>query len=99
MATYTASNAVSITTVGSQVDTITLTGSGKILRIVNRSGTTHTFFTTAPLGQTPTTPTVGGDNCLATDPTLSTLDFPWNGAGAVIKLINSGIVTLTFMIL
>jgi len=98
MATYTASNAKSITTVADQVDTITLTGAGKTLRIVGRSGSTHTFFTTAPLGETPATPTVSGDNCLVADHS-GTIDYPWNGSGAVIKLINSGIATLTFMLI
>jgi hypothetical protein len=98
MATYTASNAKSITTVADQVDTITLTGAGKTLRITGRSGSTHTFFTTAPLGQTPATPTASGDNCYVAEHT-GTIDYPWNGSGAVIKLINSGITTLTFMLI
>jgi len=98
MATYTASNAKSITTVADQVDTITLTGAGKTLRIIGRSGSTHTFFTTAPLGQTPATPTVTGDNCYVTEHT-GHIDYPWNGSGAVIKLINAGITASTFMLI
>jgi len=98
MATYSASNAKSITTVANQVDTITLTGTGKTLRIVGRSGSTHTFFTTAPLGGTPATPTVSGDDCFVNEHSTTT-DYPWNGSGAVIKLINSGIVNLTFMLI
>ena len=97
MATYTATSAKSITTVAAQVDTLTLTGTGKTLRVTGRSGTTHTFFTTAPLGETPATPTSSGDDCFVGEPT-STIDYPWNGSGAVIKLINSGISTLTFML-
>lgn len=97
MATYTATSAKSITTVANQVDTVTLSGAGKTLRVTGRSGSTHTFFTTAPLYQTPTTPTVSGDDCFIGEPT-STIDYPWNGSGAVIKLINSGISTLTFML-
>ena len=98
MATYTASHAKSITTVAAQVDTLTLTGAGKTLRITGRSGTTHTFFTTAPLGETPATPTSSGDDCYVTEHT-ATIDYPWNGSGIVIKLINSGISTLTFMLI
>ena len=98
MATYSASHAKSITTVAAQVDTLTLTGAGKTLRIIGRSGTTHTFFTTAPLGETPATPTAAGDDCYVTEHT-TTIDYPWNGSGVVIKLINSGISTLTFMLI
>jgi hypothetical protein len=98
MATYTTSHAKSITTVANQVDTLTLTGAGKTLRITGRSGTTHTFFTTAPLGETPATPTASGDDCYVTEHT-GTIDYPWNGSGVVIKLINSGISTLTFMLI
>jgi len=98
MATYTASNAKSITTVAAQVDTLTLTGAGKTLRIISRSGSTSTFFTTAPLGQTPATPTSSGDDCYCTEH-IGLIDYPWNGSGAVIKLINSGISTVTFMLI
>ena len=98
MATYTASNAKSITTVAAQVDTLTLSGTGKTLRIIGRSGSTHTFFTTAPLGQTPATPTSAGDDCYVTEHT-GTIDYPWNGSGAVIKLINSRIASVTFMLI
>lgn len=98
MATYTASHAKSITTVAAQVDTLTLSGAGKTLRVVGRSGSTYTYFTTAPLYQTPTTPTTEGDDCYVGG-LITVVDYPWNGSGAVIKLINSGIATLTFMLI
>jgi len=98
MATYTASSAKSITTVAAQVDTLTLSGAGKTLRVTGRSGSTYTYFTVDSLGNTPTTPTSEGDNCYVAGLT-TVVDYPWNGSGAVIKLINSGIATLTFMLI
>ena len=98
MATYTASHAKSITTVAAQVDTLTLSGAGKTLRVTGRSGSTYTYFTVDSLGNTPATPTTEGDNCYVAG-LITVVDYPWNGSGAVIKLINSGIATLTFMLI
>ncbi len=98
MATYTANIAKSITTVAAQVDTITLSGTGKVLSIIDKTGTTNTFFTTATVGGTPETPTVLGDDCYCV-PVGKEFFLPWIGTGIVIKLINSGISTLTFQLL
>ena len=98
MATYTASQVVTITSVANQVDTITLTGTGKMLRFTGHSGTPHIFFTTAPLSQTPATPVAGGNDCYVAEPDTAQ-DFPWTGSGAVIKIISTGINTFSIMLL
>jgi hypothetical protein len=97
MATYTASSAKTVTTVANQIDTLTLTGTGKTLRVTGHSGTPHIFFTTAPLGQTPPTVSAGGDNCFVGEPDTGQ-DFPWNGSGIVISYISTGINVLSFML-
>jgi hypothetical protein len=98
MATYSASQAVTITTVANQVDTITLSGTGNTLRITGHSGSSHIFFTTAPTGQTPVTPVAGGNDCYVGEPDVGQ-DFPWNGAGAVIKIISTGINVFSIMLI
>lgn len=98
MASYTASQAKTVTTVGSQVDDITLTGEGSILRFITTSGSTHTYFTAVPNSDTPATPTVGGDNCYAVAHGNVITDYPWPGTSAKLKIVNSGVVTLTVML-
>jgi hypothetical protein len=99
MATYTASDAVHLTTVANQVDTVTLTGTGTKLRVAVRSGTAHVFFHPETLyGATPATPTVAGDNCYIIDPSLP-LDYPWSGTGVQLKLIAGGIDTISIMLI
>jgi hypothetical protein len=98
MATYTASKAVHIATVIDQVDTITLTGTGKTIRVHARTGTNHVFFTAESLnGPTPATPTVGGNNCYLIDPDFP-LDYPWTGAGAVVKIITGAAQNISIML-
>jgi hypothetical protein len=95
MATYSASSAKTITLVAAQVDTITLTGTGTVLHAWQTS-TTPIYFTTAQPGQTPETPTVGGDNTIAIMNNNNSTDFPWNGNGIVIKVISAGTGTVNF---
>lgn len=100
MATYSASQSKYVTLVGNQVDTITLGGTGTKIRFVTTSGTSHAYFTLAPLSQTPTTPTVAGDNTYVTvHAAPGYLDIPWNGAGAVISIISSGTPTIGIMLI
>jgi hypothetical protein len=99
MATYTASDAVHLTTVANQVDTVTLTGTGTKLRVISRSGTNHVFFHPETVyGATPATPTLSGDNTFIIDPSLP-LDYPWSGTGVQLKLISGGINTISIMLI
>lgn len=98
MAAYTASHAVTVTTVGGQVDDITLTGDGSTIRFITTAGSTHTYFTAVPNSDTPATPTVGGNNCYAVAHGNVISDFRWPGTSAKLKIINSGVVTLTIML-
>lgn len=99
MATYSASQAKYATLVSNTVDTITLTGTGKSIRFVTTSGTSHAYFTVAPTGQTPATPTVAGDDTYVTVHSApGYVEIPWNGGGAVIKIISSGTPTIGVML-
>ena len=95
MATYTASQAKTITLVAATVDTITLTGTGNNLHVWQTS-TTPIYFTTAQPGQTPATPTVAGDNTIGIFNNNNSTDFPWSGNGIVIKVISAGTGTINF---
>lgn len=95
MATYTASQAKTITLVAATVDTITLTGTGDYLHVWQTS-TTPIYFTTAQPGQTPATPTVAGDNTIGIFNNNNSTDFPWTGNGIVIKVISAGTGTVNF---
>lgn len=94
MATYSASSAKTITCVASQVDTITLTGTGTELHIW-QSSTTPIYYSLAQTSQTPITPTVAGDNCYALMSNLPDV-YKWNGNGVVIKLITVGTGVVNF---
>lgn len=95
MATYSASRSKYITLVANTVDTVTLTGTGNSIRVITTAGTSHAYFTVAPTGQTPTTPTVAGDNTYASvHGNPGYIDIPWNGGGAVISIISSGTPTV-----
>lgn len=100
MATYSASSSKYVTLVANTVDTITLTGTGTSIRFVTTSGTSHAYFTVAPLSQTPTTPTVAGDNTYVTvHGNPGYIDIPWNGAGAVVSIISTGTPTIGVMLI
>lgn len=94
MATYSASQAKTVTCVASQVDTITLTGTGTELHVW-QSSTTPIYYSLAGTGQTPTTPTVAGDNLYASMNSYPDV-YPWNGNGVVIKLITAGTGVVNF---
>jgi hypothetical protein len=95
MATYSASSAKTITLVAAQVDTVTLTGTGQVLHVWQTSST-PVYFTTAQPGQTPATPTVGGDNTIAIMNGNNACHQGWNGNGIVIKVISAGTGTVNF---
>ena len=95
MATYSASQAKTITLVANTVDTVTLTGSGTQLHIWQTS-TTPIYLTFAQPGQTPTTPTVGGDETIGIFNNNNSTDIPWSGNGIVIKAISTGTGTINF---
>jgi hypothetical protein len=95
MATYSASQAKTITCVANQVDTITLTGTGDELHLWQTS-TTPIYFTLAQPGQVPATPTVAGDNCYGLMNNNNPDSYPWNGNGVVIKLITTGTGVVNF---
>jgi len=95
MATYSASNSKYITLVANTVDTVTLTGTGNVIRFVTTSGTSSAYFTVVPTGQTPTAATVAGDNTYVTvHAAPGYIDIPWNGGGAVISIISSSTPTV-----
>ena len=98
MASYTATNAVTVTTVGGQVDDITLTGDGTKLMFMTTSGSTHTYFNASPNDVFLANPTVGGNNCYAIAHGNVISEFPWPGTSARLKIINSGVVTITVML-
>lgn len=99
MATYTASQSTYITMVPPDVDTVTLTGSGTILRFITTSGSAHAYFTVALPGQTPATPTAAGNNTYATvHGGGGVVDIPWHGCGAVVKIVSSGTPTIGIML-
>ena len=94
MATYTGSEAITVTLVASQVDTITLTGAGTELRI-SQTSTTPIYIITAQPGQTPATPTVAGAGTTAIMTNYPVV-LPWTGSGIVIKVISAGTGTVNF---
>lgn len=96
MATYTGSEAITVTLVATQVDTITLTGAGTELRI-SQTSTTPIYIITAQPGQTPATPTVGGAGTTAIM-TNYPIVLPWTGSGIVIKVISAGTGTVNFIL-
>ena len=96
MATYTGSEAITVTLVASTVDTITLTGAGTELRI-SQTSTTPIYIITAQPGQTPATPTVGGAGTTAIMTNYPVV-LPWTGSGIVIKVISAGTGTVNFIL-
>ena len=90
MATYSASSAKTVTCVASQVDTITLTGTGTELHVWQNS-TTPIYYSLAGTGQTPITPTVAGDNLYASMNSYPDV-YQWNGNGVVIAFAHLGAV-------
>ena len=100
MATYSSSQSKYITLVANTVDTLTLTGTGNTLRVVTTSGTSHAYFTVGATGTTPATPTVGGDNTYGSvHAAPGYIDIPWNGGGAVVKIISSGTPTVGILLI
>jgi hypothetical protein len=97
MATYTASNAKTITMVNGQVDTVTLTAPGKNISFAITASHKPIYFTLGNPGQTIPNPTVEGDNCFAVD-YQSVFSGPWNGGAVTIKMIAAGTPTVTVMI-
>ena len=98
MATYSASSAKTITLVANTVDTITLTGTGNTLHVFQTSTSTPIYFTAGQPGTTPATPTVAGDDNYAVMNGYNSIDFPWTGTGAVIKVISAGTPTVQFLL-
>lgn len=97
MATYTASQAKTITLVNGQVDEITLTGSGERLHIAVTANHKPIYFTIGYTDEAVPDPTVGGDNCYVFD-YQNAMDFHWHGAPAKVKVIAGGTPTITVML-
>lgn len=93
MAAYTASTAKTLTLTASQVDTITLTGTGQFLRIAQGSAT-PVYCTAVPTGASPTAATAAGDNTVAVINSSQPVELGWPGTGAVISVITAGVATL-----
>ena len=82
--------------VASTVTTVTLNNARGKIRVVNRSGAADIFFTVAGSGQTPTAPTVGGNDCYVAPGVAGAsevIEAP--NAPVVVSLISSGIPTFT----
>lgn len=97
MATYSASNAKTITMVNGQVDTLTLTGNGTHIAFVITQNHKPIYFTLGNPGQTIPAPTAEGDNCFCVD-YQSVFSGPWNGGSVTIKMIAEGTPTVTVML-
>jgi hypothetical protein len=91
-------NAASATLTTTTVDTITLTGRGTYLSVVNREPTTGTLFwcTTSIASGTAATPTAAGDECFPVFPSSATgfrvrsSSAASGGAGLVVKILGNG---------
>jgi hypothetical protein len=97
MASYTASQAKTITLVNGQVDEVTLTGTGERLLIAVTANHKPIYFTLGYPSETLANPTVGGDDCYVFD-YQNDMDFHWHGSSAKIKVIAAGTPTVTFML-
>lgn len=97
MASYTASQAKTITMVNGQVDTITLTGTGERLQIAVTSNHKPIYFKMGYQWDTVDDPTVAGDDCFVFD-YQNNMNFHWHGTSAKIKVIAAGTPTVTFML-
>lgn len=98
MATYTASQAKTVTLTNGQVDTFTLTGTGQRLHIAVTSNHKPVYFTVGYPADTINDPSVAGDNCYVFD-YQNIMDFPWDGAGVKVKVIAAGTPTITVMLI
>lgn len=97
MASYTATQAKTITLVNAQVDEITLTGTGERLHIAVTANHKPIYFTAGYTEETLPNPTVGGDNCYVFD-YQNVMDFHWHGAPCKVKVIAAGTPTITVML-
>ena len=97
MATYTATEAKTITLVNGQGDTIVLTGTGTKIGFAITANKQHIYVKFAGPGQTIADPTVGGDNCFCVDH-QTMIQLPWGGSPVTLKLICSGTPTVTVML-
>jgi len=93
MAAYTSSKAKTITVSTSAADTITLTGSGKYLRIAHNSTSSAIYFTAEPTGTTPVAAVALADNVMAVFPT-QWFTMAWPGTGANISVITAGVAVV-----
>lgn len=98
MATYTASQAKTVTLSNGQVDTFTLTGTGERLHIAVTANHKPIYFTVGYASDTLADPSVEGDNCYVFD-YQNLMDFPWHGTNAKIKVIADGTPTITVMLI
>jgi hypothetical protein len=98
MATYTASQAKTVTLTNGQVDTITLRGTGQRLHIAITSNHKPVYFTMGYPSDTIDDPSVAGDDCYVFD-YQNIMDFPWSGTGAKVKVIAAGTPTITVMLI
>lgn len=98
MAAYTSSKAKTFTLGTSVADSITLTGTGKFLRIAHNSTTAGVYVIAEPTGTTPATVTVLADNAIAVyGNQVATIGWP--GTGANLSVITGGsAVTVNVML-
>lgn len=92
MASYTATKGVTKDLTANVADTVTLTGTGTILRIANldkSSGTGHAvYFGVATTGNTPPTAAEDAADCFAVSPATA-VEIPWTGAGATVSVFST----------
>lgn len=97
MATYTASNAKTITLSNGVVNTVTLTSPGDNIVFSITANHKPIYYTVGNPGQTIPNPTVEGDNCFVAD-YQNSVSQHWNGGALTIKMIAAGTPTVTVMI-
>lgn len=90
MAAVAGVQAASATLTTTTVDTITLSGSGSLVTVINREPTTGTAFWVT-VGPSAITPTAAGAECYPVFPTSSTSFRIAKGTGgAVVKILGNG---------
>lgn len=97
MASYTATQAKTVTLTNGQVDTFTLTGTGERLHIAVTANHKPIYFTVGYVGESIANPSVEGNDCYVFD-YQNTMDFHWHGAPVQVKVIAAGTPTITVML-
>ena len=87
------------TLTASAVSTVTLNNSGAV-EVVNRTGTAEIYFTVGLNGNSPATPTIGGNDCYVVPAGVCsyTVEFPAGEGPIVVELISAGAESFTVVV-